>query len=446
MASHLPILRGNKGQGLIEALIGLGIIIILFHALASLIIAAYDLLGNARTRSTARHLANERMEEIRNLPYDDIGTVGGIPLGILSQEDTINRNGLDFIVRTAVIFIDDQFDQLAPTDQFPTDYKKARVDVSWAGRFQAGDAVTMVTDISSDVITGGGTLSILVFDSNADPVPQANVHILNTAITPQIDLNLQTDDQGFIILPGSPECDTCYQITATKQNYSTERTYSSAEVANPNKPHASVIEGELTEISFAIDKTADLSIISTRNRDLNFSLLPNKSFVLRSNKTIGTNSNDDPVHKYDQQLQTDATGHLQIPNMEWDMYYLSIPLASFLDLAGSNPLRPIVILPDTDLNLLFASSPHQDNTLLLSVTDASGSAIASASAQLTGPGNYDQTLFTGDQLDPDFGQAFFSPLQSGNYSIQVTNTGYLPESDSISVDEQTFYSIQLNQL
>lgn len=446
MIRRLPRIRSQRGQGLIEAILGLAILLILFHAFASLIIAAYDLLGNTRTQTTARHLAGARLEEARNMPYESVGAQGGIPPGNLPQLETVNRNGLDYTIRTSVVYIDDPFDQLAPDDSFPTDYKRVRVDVSWTGRFVIGESVTVITDVASDVITGGGTLSILVFDANAIPIPQADVHIANTLLNPQIDLKLKTDEDGRIVLPGSPVCDTCYEITVTKEGFSTDRTHSTSAVANPNKPHASVIEGKLTEISFAIDKTATISLTSTRNRDNNFALLSNKAFFLKGSKTIGTDSAADPVYKYDEQLQTDANGNLLLENIEWDSYQLTLLEDDSWDLAGINPLRPIVILPDQQLNLLFASASHATNSLLLSVTDASGSAIASASAQLTGPGGYNETIFTGEETVPDFGQAFFSPLVAGAYTAQVSKTGYFPMNETFDVSGQTEYNIQLDSL
>src|SRR3990170_3333194 len=99
MSAPLPSVHSSeRGQSLIEVVLGLAILLILFHAFGSLILAAYDLLGNARTRITARHLAVLRMEEIRNLPYDSVGVVGGIPSGAIAQSETLNRNGSDFVI------------------------------------------------------------------------------------------------------------------------------------------------------------------------------------------------------------------------------------------------------------------------------------------------------------------------------------------------------------
>ncbi|OGY18126.1 MAG: hypothetical protein A2900_05510 [Candidatus Chisholmbacteria bacterium RIFCSPLOWO2_01_FULL_50_28] len=445
MKSALPHRYSEHGQSLIEALVGLGILIILFHAFGSLIIAAYDLLGNSRTRITARQLGNEKIEQLHNLPYASLGVVGGIPQGVIPQQESVDRNGLTYTVRTAVIYIDDPFDQVAPSDLSPADYKRIRVDVSWTGRFVAGESVTLVTDIASNAAAGGGTLAILVFDSSAQPVSQADVTIVNNEVSPPVNLTLQTADDGRIILPGAPTCTNCYQITATKTDFSTDRTYSSLEVTNPAKPHATLIEGQVTEVSFAIDHTSTLIIFSKRDRDFSYGTLPNQIFTLRGGKTIGFDSLGDPVPKYNKQLQTAPTGTLSLSGMEWDSYQLTIPPGAW-DLAGTNPLRPVVLYPNTSLDLAFASAVHSPDSLLLAVTDASGSAIASASAHLTGPGNFDETIFTGEANVPDFGQAFFSPLSSGNFTAQITKEGFMPKSDTIEVSGQTESTIQLDSL
>lgn len=435
----------QRGQGYIEIIIGLAILLILFHAFASLIIATYELLGNSRTRITARHLTVSRMEELHNLPYDSLGVTGGIPPGDIPQLETVNRNGMDYSLRTSVIFIDDSFDGLAPSDSSPADYKRARVDVSWTGRFIAGESVTMITDIALEPVSGGGLLSILVFNANADPIPQADVHIVNSSVSPQIDLNLQTNDDGRVFLPGAPTCSTCYEITVSKERFSTDRTYSTSEVTNPSKPHATVSEGFITEVGFSIDATATLHLASTTDRDNNFTPFENKAFHLRGGKIIGTNALGNPVYKYEQDLQTESSASLTLEDMEWDSYQLTLTSGSW-DLSGTNPLRPILVFPTTELDILFASSSHETDTLLVAVSDASGSAIASASAQLTGPGGYDETLPSGEANAPDFGQAFFSPLTTGDYTLAVTKLGYEPNSSPVTVSGQSEYLIQLNQL
>ena len=445
--SLLPTPYSQRGTSLIEALLGLAILLILFHSLASLMITAYDLLGNTRTRTTARYLANERIEEIRNLPYDNIGVLGGIPPGDLPQLQTYDRNGLTYTVRTAVVFIDDAFDNFAPADPYPTDYKRARVDVSWTGRFVAGESITMITDVASDEITSGGTLSILVFDANALPVPQASVNIINNDAVPAINLNLLTNDEGRIVLPGAPPCDNnCYEITVTKAGYNSDRTYGADEVANPDKEHRNIADGALTEISFSIDLLATIHFSSYKDRTFNYISHGYKTFDLKSGK-IGTDTLGDPVYSHDQWHQTDASGNLTLPNMPYGNYYLALPGGDTWDLAGTVPLRPIYIVPGLTNDVKFTVTPNQAFTLLLTVTNASDSAIASASANLTGPGGYNQTRYTGEQDAPDFGQIIFSPLPiSGSYDLMVAKAGFQTATETVSVSADEQLTVALNDL
>jgi hypothetical protein len=292
-----------KGQTYIDLLIAMALLSILGLALFRISALSYELLSFNRARIAARHLAQEKTEFIRNLPYDDVGTVGGIPPGTLPQEETVKVNGLNYIVYTSIVYIDDPFDGLVPNDLLPTDYKRVRIDVSWEGLAASKiNPITLITDISPKGIetsAGGGTLSVFIFDSAAQPIGQATVHIVASSVTPNVDVTLKTANNGRVILPGTPTCVGCYQITVTKTNYSTDKTYTTSEVANPNKPLASILTGQLTEVSFTIDKVSNLNITSHGDKGTNFSILPDVTFRLRGEKTIGTDVSDNPVYKYD---------------------------------------------------------------------------------------------------------------------------------------------------
>src|SRR3972149_9573143 len=111
-----------RGQSLLEVLISLALFSILAHALFTLVTTTYSVNTFDKARIAARQLAEEKIEIIKNMPYDDIGTVGGIPSGNLPQYETVNANGLNYLVKTIVIYIDDDFDMLTPDDLLPTDY------------------------------------------------------------------------------------------------------------------------------------------------------------------------------------------------------------------------------------------------------------------------------------------------------------------------------------
>jgi hypothetical protein len=446
---RLPNNKRVNGQILINMLVAIALFAILAHALFTLISASYSIVAYTRARVAARNIAQKKIEEIRNMTYNEIGTQGGIPSGLLLQNEYFLTNGLRYLVNTSIVYVDDQFDGSTPIDLLPTDYKRVRIDVSWEG-LSASDnnPVTLITDIAPsgvETTVGGGTLSILVFDANAQPVAQADVLIVTTDASPQVNLTLQTADNGRVILPGAPECKKeCYKITVSKDDYSTERTYSSVEIDNPNKPHVSVLEGELTEISFAIDRVSKINITSSTDRDSGFEPLPDIAFQMRSDKTIGTDKKDNPIYKYEDVLSTDEDGELELEDFEWGNYYISVDTDDGWDIAGSNPLTPLTILPNGEYDFSLSLSSHTDDSLLIAFTDPSGSPIASVSASLFDNDTFVEEKFSGIEEDPDFGQVFFPNLNRQFYDLVATASGYLDFEGSMDVYGNSYEEVILN--
>lgn len=266
--------KENSGITLLETLIGMALFLTIFLGIFGLIQFSLKVSAQSKARITASVLANQKIELARNLPYNAVGTAGGIPQGSIQENEIIVRNSINYAVKTSVIYIDDPIDNQSPNDPWPTDYKRIKVKVSWASFW--GGEVVLQTDIAPKSIESGvgqGVVSVLVFNANGEPVPQADVHIENSTLVPPINVNYQTDNQGRLNLPGAPICDTCYKITASKVGYSTDRTYLPGELirgvalVEPNKSHLSVIEGRLNDRSFAIDRVSTKTINTVRYVD-----------------------------------------------------------------------------------------------------------------------------------------------------------------------------------
>lgn len=501
----------NKRLGftLLEIIISLGIMILIVAAISQLYSTYLRLISDEKLKITAASLANQKIEIIRNLPYQKIGTLGGIPAGSIPQLEIVNRNGYDFSVKTEILYVDDPFDGtyapdevnnpyridnpevifywnldsvannqapqkgaglittavsltttdgvinqagyfnpgnqndyvafsidenilyhkgrigfwyratnenissdrylfylagcngefslkrknsnklelrygLAPAAEylsthpqkwdngqwyfieviwdadnglisllvnneeigfrtneiinppvncttayignnspygtqnadgsidefyilnnpFPnnyledflnTDYKRIKISVSWQTPHgeQKISLFTDVTPPSIETNAGGGTLIINVFDSLGLPVPQANVNINNQLLEPAIDLQLQTNNNGQIIIPGTPASNN-YNIVVSKANYSTDKTYeATTEYPNPTRPLVNIIEYRNTEVSFAIDKLSNLTIRSfSRNLPGNWAVPngPTTTPYYASKIVAGTNN------------------------------------------------------------------------------------------------------------------------------------------------------------
>jgi len=261
----------NSGLTLIESLIGIALLLIVFISIFVLIQLGIKLTSQSKARISATTLANQKLELARNLPYNEVGTVGGIPAGSIVESEIIVRNNIAYTVKTTVVYVDDPFDNTFPDDPLAWDYKTIRVKVSWS-EFLGGE-IFFQTDIAPkgvETTSGGGIISILVFDANGQLVPRADIQIENQEVIPPISANYETDDQGRLFVPGAPACNDCYKITATKNGYNSERTYAIGEeirgqtMAEPNKPFLSIIEGQLSEISFSIDQLASKIVQTVR--------------------------------------------------------------------------------------------------------------------------------------------------------------------------------------
>jgi len=253
----------ESGLTLVETLVGVALLLIVFVGIFGLVRLNIKIVTQSKAKTIATALASQKIELARNLAYDQIGTAGGIPSGVIPETENIERNKIAYTVKTTVIYIDDPFDGVFPSDPLAWDYKRIKVKVSWSAFF--GGEVILQTDVAPKGIEttgGGGIISVLVFDANGQPVSQADIRVENNTAFPPIDASYQTDNQGRIFIPGAPACNDCYKITASKYNYSSERTYAVNELvrgvalAFPAKPYLSVIEGQLSEISFSIDRLA----------------------------------------------------------------------------------------------------------------------------------------------------------------------------------------------
>ena len=257
-------IKNTRGMTLVELLIAIGLIGLVFGGIIAGFQFTLALIGSSKAQAGALALANERMEYIRSLAYADVGTLGGIPEGPLPQNSTSTLNGIVYQERVLIQYVDAPEDGEGADDSngILADYKLAKVQYSWDYRGQT-KTISLISNIvprGIETTSGGGTLTVNVFDASVQPVAGASVRLVNTNGTTTIDTTRFTNAQGVAMFSGAP-ARAGYEITVTKDDFSTDGTYTPT-VGNPNPttPPVAVLEAEVSTMNFQIDALSDLLV------------------------------------------------------------------------------------------------------------------------------------------------------------------------------------------
>ena len=167
--------------------------------------------------------------------------------------------------------------------------------------------------------------------------------------------------------------------------------------------------------------------------------LGNIAISVQGAKTIGSGPGG-TLYKYSTTTSTSALGSITIPNLEWDNYTTTVNSSSGYDVASACGPQPESLSPGASMTTNLYLASHTTNSLLVDVrSSASGSYLKNATVGLSVSG------YAATSTTDSCGQAFFSGLSSGTYSISVSSPGYTTfNSSSISVSGTSRYSASLN--
>lgn len=380
---------------LLETVLGVAIITIVVFSIYRGYIVLLDVFLNTRLTVTATDLANKHLEFIRNIPFGEVGIVGGIPHGIIAATTTVTRENMAFDIGTAIRNIDDPFDGTIggnPNDPSPADYKLIELSIictSCPSPVHIFHFTGRVAPKGLETESTNGALFVRAIDASGNPVAGANVHVVNSMVNPAVDITDTTDMDGYLRIVDVPPAIISYQITVSKSGYSTDRTYTAnGQNPNPKKPHATVALQTVTQASFAIDRTSTLNVSSVEEACVP---VPNVAFTLTGSKLIGTSPD---VVKFSGNYTTDEGGIRSVSSLEWDTY-TSVFSEATHDLGGTIPLVPLSIAPNSTQGLKVVLKPKSANALLVTVTDAAtGLPLSGASVTLSAA-EFNQIFVTG---------------------------------------------------
>lgn len=387
--------KQRAGSSLIDVVIAIAIIALLFSAIYAVYFSLIDSITSIESRTAASQALAATLEVIRGLPYDQVGTVGGIPAGVIPQNQTSTIGNFLFNIKTTIRNIDDPFDGSiggTPNDTAPADYKQVTMEVSCltCTKFAPFQFTTTVAPKNLENTAITGSLFVNVFDAAGVGVGGATVHVVNASVTPAIDLTDTTNASGSLQLVGVATSTQKYQITVSKNGYSSEKTYTLGDAGNPNpvKPHATIASQSVTSISFAIDRVSTLALSATDNLCVP---IANQSIALAGAKIIGTSPD---VLKFSTTTATDASGVATMQNLEWDTYAIAVSSSTY-DLSGMSLPTPLTINPSTTNSLGITLQVPARPTVQVFATDTdTGAPVAGATVTLSKSG-FSQTSVTG---------------------------------------------------
>lgn len=429
---------------LIEALTVLFIFSLIVVTFFSVFSVGLRYIQDAKNRLSALSVANEKIEIIRNLFYDDIGTVSGTVSGNIPQDQTITENNHQFTVHTEVTYVDDSFDGIGFSDTvWFEDYKKVIVTVSWnnGGNTEKVELVSRFVPPGKEVPhIGDGILSVNVFSDQSGGVVVSGAKVAIKNLDTGIDTFGITDASGNVTFMGNTITDSIqkYQLTITKDDYETVATmppYPDS-VYNPVDVHASVVTGVMNVKNIAQNKLANIKIAVVDYLDQS---IENAEFNLIGGRKLGTNAADPDIsiYNFDEDGTTDSSGEKLFSSISPGVYTFSLIDSTLADyeIINFNPATIFSLLPeDGTLNVKAKLASKAATALLVTVVDNVGDLpIAGATVKLTNVAlGYDKELLTASD-----GKAFFpdssDPFLPETYHLKVTADGFSDKELDVTV-------------
>ncbi len=367
--------KSGTGFSLIEVAVTLAVFAMLATAVLGVVAALNQAVKTARQSTLVSSLADNYMEIVHNMPYSQIGTVHGNPVGTLPDCNGTPPTcpgallaaigGQNYKIYYEVTYIDDPADGVAPADPAPADYKQVKLSVQNAQTNGVTNFVTTVVPKGLENTNNAGALSIGVINYLGQSVPGATITIQSPPTNPVMNLSRLTDANGKWTEVGLPAGANNYRVTATKSGYSTDQTYPiTGQNPNPTNPDATVLNGHVTSLTFGIDALANLTVNTV---DQYCGPKSGVGINISGAKIIGTNPS---VYKFNQNF-TSSAGAVVLNNLEWDTYTPVLLTGQGYVIAGTSPVQKIDVLPGTAQTFtMVLNSVTTGNTLLVIVKDA----------------------------------------------------------------------------
>lgn len=495
----------RRGFTLTEALVALvifGFLVTVFYRVFS---AASAYMVQSRLLRGAVSVANERLEQYRNIAYDELGTSVNAPFGAIVPDEVVVVEGVSYRVITTVFYVDDVNDgEAGAGDTLPADYKRVNVTVVWgaaadpgvsadAAQYDAAYASHRVRVVSQfithsgmETVTGGGTLRVNVMDSEGVALAGMPVTIHN--INDGHSVTIRTNALGTVLYAAAPACvsaDPCYDISVGKAGYQTITTMplydGVSQTYHPKYERQRVLEGGFTASTIVVDAVADVTFACVDGND---APLSGMRFALSGGRVLGRDVDDsvvfapiDPVVVNDADhpttFRTDTTGDGVVTSADrtdpgvytvaydgtsggsdYQLWKITGGATTDADANAVDDTAELTVQPGATHVVRMVMLAKEHDALFVRVRamhDATAVPIAHATVRVFG--EHDGVAFDREVETDAAGEAYLASSEDATlvpgkkYTVTVTADGYREESDSnVKIQQLTTHEVTMTPL
>lgn len=246
----------EAGFALVELLVSMFLLAIILISFALALVSSLRAFSFARAKTVGSQIATKQVEDIRSLPYDQVGTVGGNPPGSVASPTTTTVTGTAY---TATVSISYSNDPIPGGFQTFANYKLVRVTIT-TPRFSAPVAKveTKVAPPTQPSLTKAvAKVQVIDYALNA-PVQSASVQLLTGPDAPRTETTPADGTVIFAALAPNPPSgpSAYYDIAVSMPGYEVLPE----DVSPAPATHAQLTAGQFFTTAVRIFKPATINV------------------------------------------------------------------------------------------------------------------------------------------------------------------------------------------
>ncbi len=381
----IRLFRRDEGFTVMELVWSAAIMLIVVMGVYGVLTFAATATQASAIRVTALNVANQRLEQARNLAYDNVGVVytngtQGNPAGTILTPEVIDGR---FTVTTLVSWARDPSTHRAL-------YKNVHVTVAWTeGR---GGSVDVSTSIfGKSTVVNAGDLSVVVRDRDTgQALPASSVTVTPQSGTARVVSTDATGEAFFGYLPSGT-----YSVAVVKDDY----------IFDPSV---------LSSVSIQADLLTSIVAYAQHPSTVRVIVDDGASHPINGS-TVTLTSTSGAVLT----ATTDASGVATFSNLLVGTYQVAARYT------GSTTARGVVNVAAGGQTYSLALSLSPRIGLTVRVIDTSGVVVQGATVSVTGPSPSTANIAGSPQLTASNGEISFGVLADGTYTISATKSGMI---------------------